>query len=80
MLCFITFILIKSIQYAFHSQQKEDIFMRTICIRVDDETKKQFQEFCDSAGISLSAAITIFLKSVIRENKLPFEIKGTRSI
>ncbi|MBR5692600.1 MAG: type II toxin-antitoxin system RelB/DinJ family antitoxin [Fibrobacter sp.] len=54
--------------------------MRTICIRVDDETKKQFQEFCDSAGISLSAAITIFLKSVIRENKLPFEIKGTRSI
>ena len=44
------------------------------------QTKEQFQEFCNSAGISLSAAITIFLRSVIRENKLPFEIKGTRSI
>lgn len=53
--------------------------MRTICIRVNDEIKKQFQEFCDSVGISLSAAITIFLKSVIRENKLPFEIKGNIS-
>ena len=52
--------------------------MRTICIRIDDNAKEQFQDFCDSAGISISAAITIFIKSVIRENKLPFEIKGNR--
>lgn len=55
--------------------KKED-FMATICIRVDDETKKKFQEFCKSAGISTSAAISIFVKSVVRENKLPFEVKG----
>jgi len=53
--------------------------MTTICVRVDDELKKEFQDFCDSVGISLSAAITIFLKSVTRENKLPFEIKGGAS-
>ena len=47
--------------------------MTTICIRVDDELKKEFQEFCDSMGISLSAAITIFLKKVTREHKFPFE-------
>lgn len=53
--------------------------MTTICVRVDDELKKEFQEFCDSAGISLSTAITIFIKSVTRENKLPFEVKGAAS-
>ncbi|OWV05261.1 type II toxin-antitoxin system RelB/DinJ family antitoxin [Fibrobacter sp. UWH1] len=50
--------------------------MATICTRIDEDTKKQFQEFCKSAGISASAAITIFIKSVVRENKLPFEVKG----
>lgn len=54
--------------------------MGMICIRIDDDTKKQFQDFCDSAGISVSAAITIFVKSSIRENKLPFEVKGNGTV
>ncbi len=48
----------------------------TICIRIDDDTKKDFQAFCDSIGISVSAAIMIFVKSSLNENKLPFEVRG----
>jgi len=54
--------------------------MGMICIRIDDDTKKQFQDFCDSVGLSVSAAVTIFVKSSIRENKLPFEVKGNGSM
>jgi len=54
--------------------------MGMICIRIDDETKKQFQEFCNTVGLSVSAAVTIFVKSSIRENKLPFEVKGNGSL
>lgn len=53
--------------------------MSTVCIRLDEKTKKEFQEFCDSAGISVTSAITIFIKSSIRENRLPFEIRGGES-
>lgn len=48
----------------------------TICIRIDDDVKKEFQVFCDSIGISVSAAIMIFVKSSLNENKLPFEVRG----
>lgn len=48
----------------------------TICIRIDDDTKKDFQAFCDSIGISVSAAIMIFVKSSLNENKLSFEVRG----
>lgn len=51
--------------------------MSTICVRIDEKTKREFQNFCDSIGISVSAAIMIFVKSSLNENKLPFEVRGT---
>lgn len=50
--------------------------MSTICVRIDEKTKKDFQSFCDSIGLSVSSAIMIFVKSSLNENKLPFEIRG----
>lgn len=48
--------------------------MAAISIRMDDVTKKQFDTFCDSVGLTVSAAFNIFAKTVVREQRIPFEI------
>ncbi|NLC93897.1 MAG: type II toxin-antitoxin system RelB/DinJ family antitoxin [Treponema sp.] len=48
--------------------------MAAISIRIDDATKKQFDTFCDSVGLTVSAAFNIFAKTVVREQRIPFEI------
>lgn len=52
-------------------------------IRLDETTKKAFEEFCDEIGLSVSAAFNIFAKTVVREHRIPFELtlegKGTPS-
>lgn len=43
-------------------------------IRMDEETKKAFDEFCSEIGISVSSAFNIFAKTVVREQRIPFEL------
>lgn len=47
----------------------------TTTIRIDPETKEKANEVFDELGISLSAAVNIFLKAVVRKQGFPFEIK-----
>ena len=49
--------------------------LSTLTSRIEEADKNQFMEFCDSVGITSSAAINMFVKAVIRERKIPFEIK-----
>lgn len=44
-------------------------------VRVDAKDKKVFEKFCNDVGMNISTAINLFIKNVIREQKLPFEIK-----
>ena len=46
--------------------------LSTLTSRIEEADK---MEFCDSVGITSSAAINMFVKAVIRERKIPFEIK-----
>ena len=46
-----------------------------ISIRVDSNDKKYFENFCSQTGMNVSTAINMFIKAVIREQRLPFEIK-----
>ncbi len=48
-----------------------------INIRMDKELKKQFEAFCNSVGMSMTTAFTIYAKKTISENKIPFEISPT---
>ena len=48
-------------------------------IRVDSDLKKKFDVLCDEFGLSNTSAFTIFMKAVVRENKIPFEIKTHES-
>lgn len=47
----------------------------TVTIRVDNTLKKSFETLCDQFGVSNTAAYTLFMKAVVRERKIPFEIK-----
>ncbi|MCH5291192.1 MAG: type II toxin-antitoxin system RelB/DinJ family antitoxin [Treponema sp.] len=50
--------------------------MATISIRMDDGTKAAFEGFCESVGLTVSAAVNLFAKITVRENRIPFEISG----
>ena len=47
----------------------------TISIRVDEKLKKSFDELCNEIGLSNSAAVTIFMKAAVREQRIPFELR-----
>ena len=46
-------------------------------MRVDDTLKKKFDMICDDFGFTSTAAITVFMKTVVRERRIPFEIKAS---
>lgn len=48
----------------------------TLNVRVDANDKKSFEQFCNSVGMNVSTAVNMFIKAVLREQKLPFEIKS----
>ncbi|MCL2277251.1 MAG: type II toxin-antitoxin system RelB/DinJ family antitoxin [Treponema sp.] len=48
--------------------------MTNVIIRMDDQLKKQFEEFCSNVGLSMSAAFNVFAKTSVRLQKIPFEI------
>lgn len=50
--------------------------MTSMTIRVDEELKKSFDVLCDEFGISNSAALNMFMKTVVRERRIPFEIRA----
>ena len=45
-----------------------------ITVRVNKETKKQFESFCDNVGINPTAAVNLFIKAVLRTRQLPFVV------
>lgn len=49
----------------------------TLSMRVDDTLKKNFDNICDDFGFTSTAAITVFMKTVVRERRIPFEIKAS---
>ena len=47
----------------------------TISIRVDQALKQSSDSLCDDFGISTTAAFNIFMKTVVRERRIPFAIR-----
>lgn len=43
-------------------------------IRMDEDLKKQFDEFCSDIGMTMTTAICVFAKKVVKEQRIPFEI------
>ena len=43
-------------------------------IRMDEDVKEKFNQFCNDMGMTMTTAFNIFAKKVIREYRIPFEI------
>lgn len=50
----------------------------TTTVRIDLDVKRRACEVFDEIGIGMSAAINTFLKAVVREGTMPFDIKSER--
>jgi len=51
----------------------------SINIRMDEDLKRRFEEFCDDVGLTMTAAFTLYAKAVLRENRIPFEVSAVPS-
>jgi DNA-damage-inducible protein J len=47
----------------------------TIQVRIDEETKKQAQTVLGALHISMSEAVKLFLRQVVLQKGIPFEVK-----
>lgn len=48
--------------------------LATLTARVDEKDKVNFDAFCSNVGLNTSTAINLFVKAVLREKRIPFEI------
>lgn len=49
-----------------------------VTVRLDSEMKAQFDKLCAEFGMSVNTAFNIFVNTVVRRRKIPFEITATK--
>lgn len=47
-------------------------------IRIDEDLKKQAEELFKELGLTMSSAITVFLKTSLNYGGIPFEVKKSK--
>ncbi len=47
---------------------------KNMTIRLDEKLKEEAEALFDELGLTVSGAITVFLKQAVREQRIPFEI------
>lgn len=47
----------------------------TFSVRMDEGKKRELDALCENFGMTTSTAINLFANAVLRERKIPFEIK-----
>ena len=45
-------------------------------IRLDNRIKTQFDSLCEQFGMSVNAAVNVFINAVVRTRSIPFEISA----
>ncbi len=45
-------------------------------IRMDSELKAEFDKLCDEFGTSANTAFNIYVKTVVRQRRIPFQIEA----
>jgi DNA-damage-inducible protein J len=45
-----------------------------VTVRVDEEVKREFDEFCNNVGINITTAFNMFIKATLRTRQLPFPV------
>ena len=57
---------------------KNDMIMRQTAttIRMDADLKAEFDKLCDEFGMSANTAFNIYVKAVVRQRRIPFQIEA----
>ena len=50
--------------------------MTNVTIRLNSDDKAEFSRICEKIGLSVSAAFNVFVKTVIKEEGIPFELSA----
>ena len=51
--------------------------MANMTFSLDAPTKKRFVEFCNDVGLSASSDLTVCIKTIVRQHRIPSIIEGT---
>ena len=43
-----------------------------VTVRIDEETKHDFDVFCENVGINITTAFNMFIKATLRTRQMPF--------
>ena len=46
----------------------------TLNVRIDSDVKKDFDLFCSKVGMNTSVAINMFVRAVLRDKRIPFDV------
>lgn len=52
----------------------------TFSVRMDESLKRRFDALCADFGMNATTAFNIFARAVVREEKIPFEIKASGEV
>ena len=47
----------------------------TTTMRLDEKTKKEAKQILDKLGLNLSSATNLYLKAIVRNNGIPFDLQ-----
>jgi len=51
----------------------------TVSIRIDEDVKRKFEEFCNDVGMNMSVAVNMFIRASLKDKKIPFPIESNKS-
>ena len=57
------------------STEAKDLYLQ---LKISPNNKKQFEEICEKIGITVSAALSVCVNAIIRENGFPFPVIAGR--
>ena len=63
----------------FCSQNSIIMSQSAYTIRLDSDLKNRFDALCEGFGMSASTAFNIFVRTVVRKRRIPFEIEMTEN-
>lgn len=59
-------------------QRRYNMAQTTLNVRMDEDLKTQFNNFCEEVGMSMSTAVCMFAKNTVKNKALPFSVTTRR--
>lgn len=50
-----------------------------VTVRIDKDSKREFDAFCENVGINITTAFNMFIKATLRTRELPFAVTDVDS-